>query len=111
MSQNKKEILPQQRLEKLFSTNRDLTLGRSNQRSEKNKKSFAPNLVKKRSAPVNKSNEFEKEENERDTTQRNKKDENKTKRFNNNQANSKFVQTMGFLSEGIAVTQRKGFGN
>lgn len=109
MSQNKKEVFPQQRLEKLFSSNRDLTLGRSNQRSQTNKKSFAPNLVKKdRTAPAK--NDFEKAENERETNQRNnnRKDGPKGKRFN--QANSKLVQTMGFLSEGIAVTQRKGYG-
>ncbi|KAG5680400.1 hypothetical protein PVAND_009909 [Polypedilum vanderplanki] len=99
------ESISSKRLPKFFTSQPDLLLNPlSNQRSQTNKKSYAPNLNVTRNKNSNEKNSFnepKKDANSRTKPQRGNKD-------GNNKGNKRnapqLIQTHGFLSEGLAGT-------
>lgn len=130
----RKETIKPERLASLFSNSRDLslTLGKTNQRAQTNKRSYAPNLnvarnkntwdiesrvigifcyhsIRFSDKPGDNESTRRDQKNDRGKNQRGRGGKNNNVNFNNKKGN--LIQSVGFLSEGIAaapVNRRSG---
>lgn len=110
LKMSKKECINSQRLEKLFTSNRDLTLSsnkKKNSQATENKKAnrsrdFIPNLINPRIRAENVNTDIKKEE----TVKQKRNNKEKEDRFALKRGNN-LIQTIGVFSEGIAAVSRQ----